>query len=84
MSEIYVIGHVNPDTDAIVSAMGYAWSLNRQNDDVNGAGRILMQGLPLVVEELPNKRISDGTMDGRGVVSRKKQLLSVVFAVLEE
>ena len=23
--QIYVIGHVNPDTDSIASAMGYAW-----------------------------------------------------------
>lgn len=27
----YVIGHVNPDTDAIASAMGYAWLLQDQN-----------------------------------------------------
>ncbi|MGD8622475.1 MAG: DHH family phosphoesterase, partial [Anaerolineales bacterium] len=25
MANIYVVGHVNPDTDAIASAMGYAW-----------------------------------------------------------
>src|SRR5574338_1434043 len=30
-SPIYVIGHVNPDTDSIASAMGYAWLL-RQRD----------------------------------------------------
>jgi hypothetical protein len=27
----YVIGHVNPDTDAIASAMGYAWLLQDQS-----------------------------------------------------
>ena len=26
-NQIIVIGHVNPDTDAIASAMGYAWLL---------------------------------------------------------
>ncbi len=31
---IYVVGHVNPDTDAIASAMGYAWLL-RQRDGRN-------------------------------------------------
>ena len=31
MSRTYVIGHVNPDTDSIASAMGYAWLL-RQRD----------------------------------------------------
>lgn len=30
----YVIGHVNPDTDSIASAMGYAWLL-RQRDGVD-------------------------------------------------
>jgi manganese-dependent inorganic pyrophosphatase len=31
MSRIYVIGHVNPDTDAIASAMGYAWLLRERD-----------------------------------------------------
>ncbi|HEX9385456.1 MAG TPA: DHHA2 domain-containing protein [Anaerolineales bacterium] len=34
MSKTYVIGHVNPDTDSIASAMGYAWLL-RQRDGVD-------------------------------------------------
>lgn len=81
---IYVIGHINPDTDAIASAMGYAWLRNGQNESVDGASRILMQGAPIVLEELPYKRLSDGTLDARGVVSRKKQLFPVVLALLEE
>ncbi len=28
---VYVIGHVNPDTDAIASAMGYAWLLKERD-----------------------------------------------------
>jgi manganese-dependent inorganic pyrophosphatase len=31
MDRIYVIGHVNPDTDAIASAMGYAWLLRERD-----------------------------------------------------
>jgi manganese-dependent inorganic pyrophosphatase len=31
---VYVIGHVNPDTDSIAAAMGYAWLL-RQRDGVD-------------------------------------------------
>ena len=34
MAELYVIGHVNPDMDAIASAMGYAWFL-KQRDGVD-------------------------------------------------
>lgn len=33
-NQIYVIGHVNPDTDSIASAMGYAWLL-RERDGAN-------------------------------------------------
>jgi manganese-dependent inorganic pyrophosphatase len=34
LNQIYVIGHINPDTDAIASAMGYAWLL-RERDGLN-------------------------------------------------
>ena len=38
MSRIFVIGHVNPDTDSIASAMGYAWLLReRDGEDAVGA-----------------------------------------------
>jgi manganese-dependent inorganic pyrophosphatase len=33
MSRIYVIGHVNPDTDSIVSAIGYAWLLRERDGE---------------------------------------------------
>jgi manganese-dependent inorganic pyrophosphatase len=29
-NDVYVVGHVNPDTDSIASAMGYAWLLQDQ------------------------------------------------------
>ncbi|MFN8398663.1 MAG: DHH family phosphoesterase [Anaerolineales bacterium] len=32
--QIYVVGHINPDTDSIASAMGYAWLL-RERDGLN-------------------------------------------------
>jgi len=31
MNEIFVIGHVNPDTDTIAAAMGYAWLLHERD-----------------------------------------------------
>lgn len=38
MSQIYVIGHVNPDTDSIAAAAGYAWLLHeRDGEDTVGA-----------------------------------------------
>jgi manganese-dependent inorganic pyrophosphatase len=32
--QVYVVGHVNPDTDSIAAALGYAWLL-RERDGVN-------------------------------------------------
>ncbi|MFA9405196.1 MAG: DHHA2 domain-containing protein [Anaerolineales bacterium] len=52
-------------------------------DIVDGSSRLLMRSEPPVLSELPYKRLPDGTMDARGVVSRKKQLLPVVLALLE-
>ena len=38
MGRTYVIGHVNPDTDSIAAAVGYAWLLReRDGDDVVAA-----------------------------------------------
>ncbi len=31
MDRVYVIGHVNPDTDSIAAAIGYAWLLREHN-----------------------------------------------------
>ena len=33
-NKTFVIGHINPDTDSIASAMGYAWLL-RERDGVD-------------------------------------------------
>jgi manganese-dependent inorganic pyrophosphatase len=33
MSPTYVIGHVNPDTDSIAAAMGYAWLLRERDGE---------------------------------------------------
>src|SRR5512140_1258349 len=33
LEPILVIGHRNPDTDAIASAVGYAWLLNARSSD---------------------------------------------------
>ncbi len=33
MTRTYVIGHVNPDTDSIAAAMGYAWLLRERDGD---------------------------------------------------
>ncbi len=52
-------------------------------DIVEGSSRILMQAAPPVLTELPYKPLVDGSLEARGVVSRKKQLLPVILALLE-
>ncbi|HIE24404.1 MAG TPA: hypothetical protein EYP74_00220 [Anaerolineales bacterium] len=45
MSKTYVIGHINPDTDTIAAAIGYAWFLNECDEPVTAAraGTLNMQ-----------------------------------------
>jgi manganese-dependent inorganic pyrophosphatase len=52
-------------------------------DIVDGTSRILLRGAPPVMDELPYRRLQDGSLDAKDVVSRKKQLLPAVLALLE-
>jgi len=52
-------------------------------DVVKGASRLVFSGAPPALDELPYKPMPDGTMLADGVVSRKKQLLPIVFSLLE-
>jgi len=38
-NKTYVIGHVNPDTDSIAAAMGYAWLLRERDGEDTAAAR---------------------------------------------
>jgi manganese-dependent inorganic pyrophosphatase len=37
--QIHVVGHINPDTDSVASAMGYAWLLNERDGEDTVAAR---------------------------------------------
>lgn len=39
VDKIYIIGHVNPDTDTVASAMGYAWLLQERDGSETIAAR---------------------------------------------
>ena len=87
MSLIKLSDHLESLTEALnrlCGQRGLDFALLMVTDIVDGSSRILMQGAPLVLDELPYKRLVDSTLDARGVVSRKKQLLPVVLALLEE
>ena len=53
-------------------------------DIVDSSSRILLSGAPAQLDELPYARLADGALEAHGVVSRKKQLLPVVLALLED
>jgi manganese-dependent inorganic pyrophosphatase len=52
-------------------------------DIVEGSSRVLTRAAPSILGELPYKPLADGSLEARGVVSRKKQLLPVILALLE-
>jgi manganese-dependent inorganic pyrophosphatase len=52
-------------------------------DIVGGASRLLLRGEPALLDLLPYPRMDDGTFVAEDVVSRKKQLLPVLLALLE-
>jgi len=53
------------------------------SDVVGGSSRLLASGAPGLLADLPWPRLADGTLEARGVVSRKKQLLPLILARLE-
>lgn len=62
---------------------GLDFTMLMVTDIVDGSSRILLKDPPPALSELPYKRLPDGSLEARGVVSRKKQLLPAVLALLE-
>ncbi len=74
---IHVSGHVNSLTDAIASAMGIAWLLQSRD----GADVLPARAGP--VNQQTSWVLHRLGLEAPGLVSRKKQLLPVVLALLE-
>ncbi|TFH38039.1 MAG: CBS domain-containing protein [Anaerolineales bacterium] len=66
-----------------VKQRGQDFAVLMITDIVEGSSRILMRCAPPILSELPYKLLSDGSLEARGMVSRKKQLLPVILALLE-
>lgn len=69
--------------DGLRHERGLDFTVLMVTDVVDGSSRILLRGAPPTLDELPYARLTDGSLDARGVVSRKKQLLPVILALLE-
>ncbi|MDY6872635.1 MAG: DHH family phosphoesterase [Chloroflexota bacterium] len=88
VSELYELNeHLEPLRDALQELRerrSLDFAMLMVTDVVQGDSRLLMVDAPLVLEELPYRPLPDGTRLAEGVVSRKKQLLPVVFSLLED
>jgi manganese-dependent inorganic pyrophosphatase len=67
----------------LVDQRGLDFAMLMITDIVEGSSRILMRDAPTILSELPYIPLEDGSLEARGVVSRKKQLLPVILALLE-
>lgn len=50
---------------------------------VSNSSRLLIVNPPAIFDDLPYRRLSDGTYHAEGVVSRKKQLIPTLLSLLE-
>lgn len=62
---------------------GYDFAVLMITEVVTSRSTLVLHAPPPALEELPFVRLEDGTLDAPGVVSRKKQLLPEVLALLE-
>jgi manganese-dependent inorganic pyrophosphatase len=88
MTGIFVIGHRNPDTDAICSAIGYAEFKRRTGTPEAIAARCgdINDRIDFVLETFgvpPPRFVADVSPKVRDVVSRKKQLLPYLTHCLQ-
>ncbi|MFN7209976.1 MAG: DHHA2 domain-containing protein, partial [Aggregatilineales bacterium] len=70
--------------EALREANKLALALLLVTDVVRGNSRLVAVGQERLIAALPYPRLDDGSLDARGVVSRKKQLLPTVLAALSQ
>jgi manganese-dependent inorganic pyrophosphatase len=69
--------------DRLRERNAYDFSVLMVTDIVEGSSQLLLRSAPALLDDLPYPRLPDGSLTARGVVSRKKQLLPVMLAMLE-
>lgn len=69
--------------DQLQARKGYDFSVLMVTDVVEGSSQLLLRSAPALLDDLPYPKLPDGSLTARGVVSRKKQLLPVMLAMLE-
>ncbi len=69
--------------EKVCAARGLGLMILMVTDVVDGGSRLVLAGQVERLNDLPYRRLSDGTLDAPELVSRKKQLLPVLLALLE-
>lgn len=59
------------------------FSVMMVTDVVRGSSKLILEEPPAILEDLPYKHNSDGTLIAEDVVSRKKQLVPAILSLLE-
>lgn len=84
---VEVSDHIEDLQKALVdlqTAKGLDFAILMVTDVVGGSSRLLAANPPPALSGLPYKPVADGTWIAEGIVSRKKQLLPVIFGMLEK
>jgi manganese-dependent inorganic pyrophosphatase len=77
------LGPLGEALEKLKEQRGLDFAMLMITDIVEGSSRVLMRAAPPILAELPYKPLADGSLEARGVVSRKKQLLPVILGLLE-
>lgn len=88
--EVTDLYELNEHLDSLNTALkdfkeskGLDFAVMMVTDVVRGSSRLLLETPPAILEDLPFKRSSDGTLIADDMVSRKKQLVPAILSLLE-
>lgn len=76
--------HLQNALDQLREARGLDFAMLLITDVVRNTSRLVIANPHPVLDDLPYPKLSDGTRDAPGVVSRKKQLLPTLLGLLEK
>jgi len=78
------LGALKEALEELTKSQKRSLALLMVTDVVLGNSRLVAVGQPRVIATLPYARLDDDTLDAPGIMSRKKQLLPTVLAVLSQ
>jgi manganese-dependent inorganic pyrophosphatase len=88
--EVTDLYELNEHLDSLTKALkefreskGLDFSVMMVTDVVRGSSRLILEQPPAILEDLPYKRNSDGTLNADDLVSRKKQLVPAILSLWE-